>query len=81
MAGKLGLGIDIRSPRLGHNPTRLGRVYHHAIAEAPVRNGALRQELALCHVEGGGRKLLEFLNLSTLKISDMPARAGRRRHR
>jgi acetylornithine deacetylase/succinyl-diaminopimelate desuccinylase-like protein len=44
-----------------------------AIAEAPVNDGALRQELGLGHIDGGGRKLLELLNLPSLNINGMAA--------
>jgi acetylornithine deacetylase/succinyl-diaminopimelate desuccinylase-like protein len=49
----------------------LGPEEKQAIAEAPVNDDALRQELALGHVEGGGRKLLDLLNLPTLNINGM----------
>jgi acetylornithine deacetylase/succinyl-diaminopimelate desuccinylase-like protein len=50
-----------------------------AIAEAPVNDDALRQALALGHVDGGGKKLLDLLNLPTLNINGMAsANTGRR---
>lgn len=51
----------------------LGPLEKRAIAEAPVNDDALRQELGLGHVEGGGKKLLELLNLPTLNINGMAA--------
>jgi acetylornithine deacetylase/succinyl-diaminopimelate desuccinylase-like protein len=51
----------------------LGPLETQAIAEAPVNDDAIRQELALGHVEGGGRKLLDLLNLPTLNINGMAA--------
>jgi acetylornithine deacetylase/succinyl-diaminopimelate desuccinylase-like protein len=51
----------------------LGTLEKQAIAEAPVNDGALRQELGLGHVDGGGRKLLELLNLPSLNINGMAA--------
>lgn len=51
----------------------LGPLEKQAIAEAPVNDDALRQELGLGHVEGGGKKLLELLNLPTLNINGMAA--------
>src|SRR5215469_14205251 len=39
----------------------LGPLEKRAIDEAPVNDDALRQELGLGHVDGGGRKLLELL--------------------
>jgi acetylornithine deacetylase/succinyl-diaminopimelate desuccinylase-like protein len=51
----------------------LGPLEKQAIAEAPVNDDSLRQELGLGHVEGGGKKLLELLNLPTLNINGMSA--------
>jgi acetylornithine deacetylase/succinyl-diaminopimelate desuccinylase-like protein len=53
--------------------TALGTLEKQAIAEAPVNDGALRQELGLGHVEGGGKKLLELLNFPTFYINGMLA--------
>jgi acetylornithine deacetylase/succinyl-diaminopimelate desuccinylase-like protein len=53
--------------------TALAPLEKQAIAEAPVNDDALRQELGLGHVEGGGKKLLELLNLPTLNINGMAA--------
>lgn len=53
--------------------TPLGPLEKRAIAEAPVNDDALRQELGLGHVDGGGRKLLELLNLPTLNINGIAA--------
>src|SRR5215469_14654425 len=53
--------------------TPLGSLEKQAIAEAPVNDGALRQELGLGHVEGRGKKLLELLNLPTLNINGLAA--------
>jgi acetylornithine deacetylase/succinyl-diaminopimelate desuccinylase-like protein len=51
----------------------LGSLEKQALAEAPVNDDALRQELGLGHVEGGGKRLLELLNLPTLNINGMAA--------
>lgn len=51
----------------------LGSLEKQAITEAPVNDDALRQELGLGRVEGGGKKLLELLNLPTLNINGMAA--------
>ena len=51
----------------------LGALEKEAISEAPVNDSALRQELGLGHVDGGGKKLLELLNLPTLNINGMAA--------
>ena len=51
----------------------LGVLEKQAIADAPVNDGALRQELGLGHVDGGGRKLLELLNLPSLNVNGLAA--------
>jgi len=51
----------------------LNETEKRAIAEAPVNDSALREELWLGHVEGGGKRLLELLNLPTLNINGMSA--------
>jgi acetylornithine deacetylase/succinyl-diaminopimelate desuccinylase-like protein len=51
----------------------LGPLEKQAIAEAPVNDEQLKQELALGHVEGGGKKLLELVNFPTLNINGMSA--------
>jgi acetylornithine deacetylase/succinyl-diaminopimelate desuccinylase-like protein len=51
----------------------LGPQEKQALAEAPINDDALRQELGLGHVDGGGKKLLELLNLPTLNINGMAA--------
>jgi acetylornithine deacetylase/succinyl-diaminopimelate desuccinylase-like protein len=53
--------------------TPLSEMEKQAIAEAPVNDDALKRELALGHVEGGGRKLLELLNEPTLNINGLSA--------
>ena len=60
-------------PRFYDNITPLGSLEQQAITDAPVNDQALRQELALGRVEGGGKKLLELLNLPTLNINGMSA--------
>jgi acetylornithine deacetylase/succinyl-diaminopimelate desuccinylase-like protein len=47
----------------------LGPVERKALAEAPVNDAMLREELALGHVDGGGRHLLELLNEPSLNIN------------
>ena len=51
----------------------LGELEKDAIAEAPVNDDQLKQELLLGHVDGGGKKLLELLNFPTLNINGMAA--------
>jgi len=53
--------------------TPLSPLEKQAIADAPVNDDALRQELALGHVDGGGKKLLELLNLPTLNVNGISA--------
>jgi acetylornithine deacetylase/succinyl-diaminopimelate desuccinylase-like protein len=47
----------------------LDPVAQKALAEAPVNDDLLRNELALGRTEGGGKHLLELLNLPTLNIN------------
>ncbi len=47
----------------------LDPVAQKALAEAPVNDDLLRKELALGRTEGGGKHLLELLNLPTLNIN------------
>ena len=51
----------------------LSELEKQAIAESPVNDEQLKQELALGHVEGGGKKLLELINLPTLNINGLSA--------
>ncbi len=44
-----------------------------ALAEAPINDKRLMEELNLGHVDGGGMHLLELLNLPTLNINGMSA--------
>jgi acetylornithine deacetylase/succinyl-diaminopimelate desuccinylase-like protein len=53
--------------------TPLSELEEQAIAEAPSNDEALRQELGLGSVEGGGKKLLQLINLPTLNINGMSA--------
>jgi acetylornithine deacetylase/succinyl-diaminopimelate desuccinylase-like protein len=47
----------------------LSAIEKKALAQAPVNDGKLRQELALGHVDGGGAHLLDLLNLPSLNIN------------
>ena len=49
--------------------TPLGALEKKALARAPVNDDALRQELSLGHVDGGGAHLLDLLNLPSLNIN------------
>jgi acetylornithine deacetylase/succinyl-diaminopimelate desuccinylase-like protein len=51
----------------------LGPVERKALAEAPVNDAMLREEMALGHVDGGGRHLLELLNEPSLNINGISA--------
>lgn len=53
--------------------TPLGPLEKQAIAEAPNNDAALMKELSLGHVDGGGKRLLELINLPTLNINGMSA--------
>jgi len=46
----------------------LGEAEKRAIAEAPDYDDTLKQELWLGHTDGGGKKLLELLNLPSLNV-------------
>jgi len=73
LAGMKDKEDNVLIPHFYEDITPLGTLEKQAIAEAPVNDGALRQELGLGHVEGGGKKLLELLNLPTLNINGMAA--------
>ena len=47
----------------------LGPVERKALADAPVNDEMLRKELALGHMDGGGKHLLELLNEPSLNIN------------
>src|SRR5271154_6523113 len=47
----------------------LGPIEKQALANAPVNDDMLRQELALGHTDGGDKHLLELLNEPTLNIN------------
>jgi len=51
----------------------LGPVERKALAEAPVNDQMLGQELELGHFDGGGRHLLELLNEPSLNINGISA--------
>jgi len=59
--------------------TPLSAIEQQAIASAPVNDEKLREELWLGHIDGGGKHLLELLNLPTLNINGFAsARTGAR---
>jgi acetylornithine deacetylase/succinyl-diaminopimelate desuccinylase-like protein len=49
--------------------TPLGSIEKQALANAPVNDELLRQELALGHTDGGAKHLLELLNEPSLNIN------------
>jgi acetylornithine deacetylase/succinyl-diaminopimelate desuccinylase-like protein len=46
----------------------LGEAEKRALAEAPDNDAALRRELGLARTEGGGKKLIELINLPSLNV-------------
>ena len=73
LAGMKDTDGKVLIPHFYDGITPLGPAEKQAIAEAPMNDDALRQELGLGRVEGGGKKLLELLNLPTLNINGMAA--------
>lgn len=73
LAGMKDSDGNVLIPHFYDGITPLGPLEKQAISEAPVNDEALRQELGLGHVDGGGKKLLELLNLPTLNINGMSA--------
>jgi acetylornithine deacetylase/succinyl-diaminopimelate desuccinylase-like protein len=71
LAGMKDQDGNVLIPHYYDGITPLGTLEKQAIAEAPVNDGPLRQELGLGHVDGGGKKLLELLNLPTLNVNGM----------
>ena len=73
LAGMKDKDGNVLIPHFYDGITPLGPLEKQAIAEAPVNDDIVRQELALGRVEGSGRKLLDLLNLPTLNINGMVA--------
>ena len=73
LAGMKDKDGNVLIPHFYDDITPLNPLEKQAIAEAPVNDDSLRQELGLGHVDGGGRKLLELLNLPTLNINGIAA--------
>jgi acetylornithine deacetylase/succinyl-diaminopimelate desuccinylase-like protein len=73
LAGMKDQDGNVLIPHFYNDITPLGPLEKQAIAEAPVNDDALRQELGLGHVDGSGKKLLELLNFPTLNINGMAA--------
>ncbi len=60
-------------PRFYEGVVPLSTTEQQAIAEAPVNDAMLKQELWLGHVDGGGKKLLELINQPSLNINGIAA--------
>jgi acetylornithine deacetylase/succinyl-diaminopimelate desuccinylase-like protein len=73
LAGMKDAAGNVLIPHFYDGITPLGALEKQAIAEAPANDEQLKQELALGHVDGGGKKLLELLNLPTLNINGIAA--------
>jgi acetylornithine deacetylase/succinyl-diaminopimelate desuccinylase-like protein len=73
LAGMKDADGKVLIPHFYDGITPLSEMEKKAIAEAPANDEALKQELALGHVEGGGKKLLELINLPTLNINGISA--------
>jgi acetylornithine deacetylase/succinyl-diaminopimelate desuccinylase-like protein len=73
LAGMKDQDGNVLIPHFYDGISPLSTLEKQAIAEAPVNDDALRRELGLGHVEGGGKKLLELLNLPTLNINGIAA--------
>jgi acetylornithine deacetylase/succinyl-diaminopimelate desuccinylase-like protein len=73
LAGMKDQDGNVLIPHFYDGITPLGPLEKQAIADAPVNDEALRQELGLGHVDGGGKKLLELINLPSLNINGMSA--------
>src|SRR5499427_7947866 len=73
LAGMKDQDGNVLIPHFYDGISPLGSLEKQAIAEAPVNDVALRRELGLGHVDGGGKTLLELLNLPTLNINGMSA--------
>jgi acetylornithine deacetylase/succinyl-diaminopimelate desuccinylase-like protein len=70
---------NILIPHFYDGVTALSETEKRALEEAPVNDDRLREELWLGHVDGGGRHLLELLNVPTLNINGISAgRTGAR---
>jgi acetylornithine deacetylase/succinyl-diaminopimelate desuccinylase-like protein len=71
LAGMKDADGHVLIPHFYDGITPLGPVERKALADAPVNDEMLRQELALGHMDGGGRHLLEVLNEPSLNINGM----------
>jgi acetylornithine deacetylase/succinyl-diaminopimelate desuccinylase-like protein len=73
LAGMKDANGNVLIPHFYDGITPLGDSEKKAIAEAPISDDALRQELALGHLESGGKTLLESINYPSLNINGMTA--------
>jgi acetylornithine deacetylase/succinyl-diaminopimelate desuccinylase-like protein len=61
----------VRIPKFYEGIQPLSELEKQAIARAPANDEQLRQNFALGHVDGGGARLLDLLNLPSLEIRGM----------
>jgi acetylornithine deacetylase/succinyl-diaminopimelate desuccinylase-like protein len=73
LAGMKDADGHILIPHFYDGVVPLGPVERKALADAPVNDEMLKQELALGHTDGGGRHLLEVLNEPSLNINGISA--------
>ena len=69
LAGMKDANGRVLIPHFYDGITPLGPIEKRALANAPVNDELLRQELALGHTDGGGKHLLELLNEPSLNIN------------
>ncbi len=69
LAGMKDASGRVLIPHFYDGITPLGPIEKRALANAPVNDELLRQELALGHTDGGGKHLLELLNEPSLNIN------------
>jgi len=69
LAGMKDANGRVLVPHFYEGITPLGPIEKQALASAPVNDEMLRQELALGHVDGNGKHLLELLNEPSLNIN------------
>ena len=69
LAGMKDANGHVLIPHFYDGITPLGPIEKRALANAPVNDELLRQELALGHTDGGGKHLLDLLNEPSLNIN------------
>jgi acetylornithine deacetylase/succinyl-diaminopimelate desuccinylase-like protein len=71
LAGMKDESGHVRIPGFYAGVEPLGAAEKRALSRAPFHDEQLRQELGLGHVDGGGARLLDLLNLPSLEIRGM----------